>query len=147
MVLPILLWLQVNWLLAYVISVVESKSGFETLRRSANLLKGKRWVALYTILSYEFLMGLMVLGYSIILVVVGIDNGSSLVVIFVTMQCSVVGFLMMNYYLQGNVALYMHCKDEFFNGEKSPLEIGDKFIGASEYISMPMDDDKNHAIV
>ncbi|XP_006348736.1 uncharacterized protein [Solanum tuberosum] len=139
---PILVWLQVNWLLTYVIAVLESKFGFEALRRSANLLKGKRWIASNAMLSYGLLMGLLVVTHSIISVMVGVAQGSLMAIMVV-----VVGSLMMNHYLLGNVALYMYCKDEFFNGEKSPLEIGHKFTGASEYVSMPMDDEKNHAIV
>lgn len=143
---PILVWLQVNWLLAYVIAVVEFKSGFEALRRSANLLKGKRWIALHKILFYGLSMGMLVVCHSIFLVVVGVAD-ANLVVVFVIVQCLVVGFLLMNYYLLENVALYMYCKDEFFNGEKSPLEIGDKFSGASKLVFMPMDDEKNHVTV
>ncbi|KAH0753543.1 hypothetical protein KY290_023813 [Solanum tuberosum] len=133
---------EVNWLLTYVIAVLESKFGFEALRRSANLLKGKRWIASNAMLSYGLLMGLLVVTHSIISVMVGVAQGSLMAIMVV-----VVGSLMMNHYLLGNVALYMYCKDEFFNGEKSPLEIGHKFTGASEYVSMPMDDEKNHAIV
>lgn len=138
---PILVWLQVNWLLAYVIAVLESKFGFEALRKSANLLKGKRWIASYAMLS-EPLMGLLVVTHSRASVMLGVAQGSLVAIIGV-----VAGSLLMNHYLLENVALYMYCKDEFFNGEKSPLEIGHKFTGASEYVSMPMADEKNHAIV
>ncbi|KAH0674878.1 hypothetical protein KY285_022679 [Solanum tuberosum] len=132
---------EVNWLLAYVIAVLESKFGFEALRKSANLLKGKRWIASYAMLS-EPLMGLLVVTHSRVSVMLGVAQGSLVAIIGV-----VAGSLLMNHYLLENVALYMYCKDEFFNGEKSPLEIGHKFTGASEYVSMPMADEKNHAIV
>ncbi|KAG5603502.1 hypothetical protein H5410_024994 [Solanum commersonii] len=139
---PILVWLQVNWLLAYVIAVLESKFGFEALRKSENLLKRKRWIASYAMLSDVLLMGLLVVTHSGASVMVGVAQGS-LVAIFGV----VAGSFMMNHYLLENVALYMYCKDEFFNGEKLPLEIGHKFTGASEYVSMPMADEKNHATV
>uniref|UniRef100_A0A3Q7GGW3 Uncharacterized protein n=1 Tax=Solanum lycopersicum TaxID=4081 RepID=A0A3Q7GGW3_SOLLC len=128
-IVPILLWLQVNWLLAYVIAVVESKFGFEALRRSANLLKGKRWIASYTMLFDGLLMGLLVVTHSIIPVAVGVARGSLVVILAV-----VAGSLMMNYHLLKNVALYMYCKEQFFNGEKLLLESGDKFTGANEYV-------------
>lgn len=148
-IVPVVLWLQVNWSLAYVIAVVESRCGFETLRRSAYLVKGMRWVALLNMLSYKLLMGMLVISGSMVLVILDAAEGNqwrSWVVILHTALCSVLGFLMMNYYLLGNVATYVYCKD--FNGENSPLEIGDKFAGASEYVSMPLDDDeKNQAIV
>ncbi|XP_049404658.1 uncharacterized protein LOC125868098 isoform X1 [Solanum stenotomum] len=124
---PILVWLQVNWLLAYVIAVLESKSGFEALRRSADLLKGKRWIASYAMLYGMPLMGLLVVTHSIVSVMAGVAHGS-----LVAIVVAVAGSFMMNHYILENVALYMYCKDEFFNGEKSPLEIGDKFTGASE---------------
>ncbi|XP_060215224.1 uncharacterized protein LOC132642020 [Lycium barbarum] len=148
MLVPVLIWLQVNWSLGYVIAVVESKYGFETLRKSAYLVKGKRGVALLMMLLSWLMMGLMVVCGSMYLVMVGAAKGNewrSLGVILQTMQSSVMGLLMMNQYLVGNVVLYMYCKD--FNGEKMPLEIGDKFAGAGEYVSLPLDDEKNNGNV
>ncbi|MCD7468654.1 hypothetical protein HAX54_007046 [Datura stramonium] len=147
--LPVLIWLQVNWSLAYVIAVIESKWGFETLRRSAYLVKGKRWVALSMMLIHGLLMGFIVVWGSIYLVLMDPVKGNrwrSLTVILQTLQNSVLGFMMMNQYLVGNVALYMYCND--FNGENLPMEIGVKSAGAGEYVSLPLDDEeKNHAIV
>ncbi|XP_049404660.1 uncharacterized protein LOC125868098 isoform X2 [Solanum stenotomum] len=46
--------------------------------------------------------------------------------------------------LMKNVLLYMYCND--FNGGKLTLEeIGGKF--ADEFVYLPLDDEKNHAIV
>lgn len=68
MVLPILLWLQVNWSLAYVIAMVESKSGFETLRRcSGYLIKVKKSVAFRIHLNFGLMVGGMVIGSNVFL--------------------------------------------------------------------------------
>ncbi|PHU24696.1 E3 ubiquitin-protein ligase [Capsicum chinense] len=48
----ILVWLHVIWILAYVVAVVESKRGFEALKRSANLVNRKIWKALALVLFY-----------------------------------------------------------------------------------------------
>ncbi|WVZ22749.1 hypothetical protein V8G54_001293 [Vigna mungo] len=53
-------YLEVNWILASVIVVVESCWGMEPLRRSAKLIKGMKGVALSCILLYGF-VGLIVL--------------------------------------------------------------------------------------
>nr|XP_016435567.1 PREDICTED: uncharacterized protein LOC107761799 [Nicotiana tabacum] len=122
--LPVLIWLQVNWSLAYVIAVVESKWGFETLRRSAYLLKGKRSVAMSMMMLYGLLMGIMVVLGAMYLVIVGAGKGHqwrSLGVILQTAQASVIGYMMMSQFLVGNVVLYLRCND--LNGEKLPLEI------------------------
>ncbi|XP_060212311.1 uncharacterized protein LOC132639951 [Lycium barbarum] len=133
-----MLWLQVNWSLAYVIAVVESKCGHETLRRSANLVKGMRWIAFWTHLFYGLTMGGMVIGTNVVFVLLGTMKGGkwrSFSVISQTVQCSVLGSLAMNQFLVLNVVLYMYCKD--LKGEKLPFE----------YVSLPLDDEKNHAIV
>ncbi|KAK4376637.1 hypothetical protein RND71_002933 [Anisodus tanguticus] len=132
---PVLIWLLVNWSLAYAIAVVESKWGYETLRRSANLVKGKRGVAFRIHLYYGLVILIIVVNGSRFL---GKGNQwRSLAVILQTALSSVMGFMIMNQYLVANVVLCMYCKD--FNGEKL---IGDKF--ASEYVSLLVDDEKNH---
>ncbi|XP_009597433.1 uncharacterized protein LOC107774872 [Nicotiana tabacum] len=143
---PILIWLQVNWSLAYVITVVESKWGFETLRKSAYLVKGKRWIILSRVIFFGLVLFGLIGGGSMFLVIVSAAKGHqwrSLGVILQTAQCSVMGYLVMSQFLVGNVVLYMYCKD--LNGEKLPLEIRDKFAG--EYVSLPLDEEKNHATV
>lgn len=101
-------------------------------------------------LIYGVVMVLLTVFGSMYLVFVDAAKGNlwrDLGVILQTAECTVLGFLMMNHYLVGNVALYMYCKDEFFNGEKSPLEVGDKFAGAGDYVFLPLDEEKNHTIV
>ncbi|XP_055806155.1 uncharacterized protein LOC129874814 [Solanum dulcamara] len=138
-IVPVLLWLQVNWSLAYAIAVVESKCGFETLRRSAYLVKGMRWVAFWTHLFYGLAMGAMVIGTNVLFVLLGAGkadhyrsfSGTSQIV-----QCTVLGSLGMNQLLVLNVVLYMYCND--LKGEKLPFE----------YLSLPLDGEKkNHNVV
>ncbi|MCE2055926.1 hypothetical protein HAX54_043750 [Datura stramonium] len=136
---PVLLWLQVNWSLAYAIAAVESKYGFETLRRSAYLVKGMRWVAFWTHLFYGLVIGAMVIGTNVVFVLLGAAKGNNWRSFSVTsqiVQCTVLGALGMNQFLVLNVVLYMYCKD--LNGEKLHFE----------YLSLPLEDDeKNHDVV
>ncbi|KAL8218767.1 hypothetical protein R6Q57_022140 [Mikania cordata] len=48
----------VNWSLAFVIVVVESKSGLSALRRSTCLVKGMRWVSLCVFLYFGSFLGM-----------------------------------------------------------------------------------------
>ncbi|KAF3623389.1 putative pentatricopeptide repeat-containing protein, mitochondrial-like isoform X1 [Capsicum annuum] len=141
---PVLIWLQVNWSLAYVIAVVESKKGYETPRRSANLVKGKRWIAFGILMYYGLVIALMVVGCSMFLVSVDAAKGDqwrSLAVILQTVLGSVFGYVLMNQYLVVNMVLCMCCK-ELNNDEKLALETG------GEYVYLPLDEEKkNHAIV
>ncbi|XP_059315572.1 uncharacterized protein LOC132066239 [Lycium ferocissimum] len=130
---PVLIWLQVNWSLAYVVAVVESKWGIETLRRSAHLVKGMRSVALSVMLFY----GLVVVGTvgGSYLVTMGTAKGEQWTFLSLQMlESSVVGYVVMNQYLMGNAVLYMYCKD--LNDEKLPFEIEDEF--GNEYVSLNM---------
>ncbi|XP_004239094.2 uncharacterized protein [Solanum lycopersicum] len=138
-IVPVLLWLQVNWSLAYAIAAVESKWGFETLRRSAYLVKGMRWVAFWTHLFYGLSLGAMVIGSNVVFVILGVgkrDHWRSFSVTSQVVQCTVLGTLGMNQFLVLNVELYMYCKG--LEGEKLSFED----------VSVPLDDEeKNHNIV
>ncbi|XP_060215225.1 uncharacterized protein LOC132642021 [Lycium barbarum] len=140
---PVLVWLQVNWSLAYAIAVIESKWGYETLRRSAKLVKGKRWVAFWIHMYYGLVIVVMVVGGALFLVSLGAAKGNqwrSFGVILQTALAIVFGYVLMNQYLMANTVLYMYCKD--LNDENLPLETG------SEYVSLPLNEEKNdHAIV
>ncbi|XP_055806178.1 uncharacterized protein LOC129874830 [Solanum dulcamara] len=132
---PILLWLQVNWSLAYVVAVVESKQGYETLRRSAYLVKGMRSIALSMILFYGLAVGGMVVGGCMFLITITTSRSKgdqrSILVIFQILQSSIMGYVMMNQFIVGNAMLYMYCKD--LNDEKLPFDIGDN---ESSYLNM-----------
>ncbi|KAK6788467.1 hypothetical protein RDI58_012265 [Solanum bulbocastanum] len=130
---------KVNWSFAYVITVVESKKGYETLRRSAKLVKGERWVALKILMYYE-----TVIVWMVVLCAMFLARGEqwrSFAGILLTACTSVMGYILMNQYLVANVVLYMHCKE--LNDEKLMSE-----TAAGEYVSLPVEEEeKNHDVV
>ncbi|KAF3620290.1 hypothetical protein FXO38_32445 [Capsicum annuum] len=146
---PVLLWLQVRWSLAYVIAVVESKWGFETLRRSsAYLVKEKRKVAFVMHLYFGVVVGIMVIGsnafYVTMMFVLSMVFGWWITPL---VMCSMAWWILasqgMRQFLMENVLLYMYCKD--CNGEKLPLEIEGK--PADEFVYLPLDGEKNQVVV
>ncbi|KAM3359074.1 hypothetical protein P3S68_022007 [Capsicum galapagoense] len=119
---PVLIWLQVNWSLAYVIAVKD----YETQRRRANLVKGKRWIAFGILMYYGLAIVLMVVGCSIFLVSVDAAKGDqwrSQAVMLQTVLGSVLGYVLMNQYLVANMVLYMYCK-ELNSDENLVLQTG-----------------------
>ncbi|KAI8021753.1 hypothetical protein LOK49_LG03G00653 [Camellia lanceoleosa] len=133
----LLVRLQVNWALACVIVVVESKWGFEPLRRSTYLMKGMRPVSLYLILFFGAVIGVSVWVCS------GSFSGSfsdvwkclSFVLQTVLGSSIVAMFLLQN--LASNTVLYVYCKA--LRGELAGA-IAEEFAG--EYVSLPFDDAK-----
>lgn len=140
----VFMWLQVNWSLAYVIVVVESKWGYEPLRRSAYLVKQMRWVALSVLLFFGVLIGLLVGGCSSFLVTVGAASGgwTSFGVILQMVVSSGFATLLMLQNIAASVVLYMYCKA--LHGELA-LEIAEEF--AREYVYLPFDNDKAPHVV
>lgn len=135
----VFIWLQVNWSLAYVTVIVESKWGYEPLRRSAYLVKGMRWVALAVLLFFGVLIGLLVGGCSSFLVTVGAASGgwTSFGVILQMVVSSGFATLLMLQSIAASVVLYMYCKA--LHGELA-LEIAEEF--AREYVYLPFGNEK-----
>ncbi|KAM0983844.1 hypothetical protein ACFX2C_011331 [Malus domestica] len=135
----VLLHLQVNWTLAGVVVVVESKWGFGSLTRSANLIKGMRWVALRLLIFFGFFVG--VLGFCSWVSALDLKGDTdgwkswAFVVQIVVTATSLV--LLMLYNAAANTVLYMYCKA--VNGELA-MEIAEEFAG--EYVSLPFDNGK-----
>lgn len=121
----------VNWSLAFVVVVTESKCGFEALTRSSYLLRGMRLVSLKLFLFYGSLMGLMVWEFLH-------SYGLTSYGLFYTLFRS---SLLMLFLLQSTVAntvLYNHCKA--FHGE---LATGIAYeVSACDYLSLPDDDNE-----
>jgi len=115
--------------------VVESKQGYETLRRSAYLVKGVRSIALSMVLFYGLVVGGMVVGGSMLFFIMCTSDQwiISAVILPILVISVVISYKTMKQYLVGNAVLYMYCND--FNGEKLPLEIGDNECG-DEYQSL-----------
>ncbi|KAM3281538.1 hypothetical protein P3S67_028560 [Capsicum chacoense] len=135
----VFIWMQVNWSLAYVIVIVEYKWGYESLRRSAYLVKGMRWVALSVLLFFGVLIGLLVGGCSSFLVTVGAASGgwTSFGMILQMVVSSGFATLLMLQSIAASVVLYMYCKA--LHGELA-LEIAEEF--AREYVYLPFDNEK-----
>ncbi|KAM1960721.1 hypothetical protein FF2_020772 [Malus domestica] len=135
----VLLHLQVNWTLAGVVVVLESKWGFESLTRSANLIKGMRGVALCLLMFFGFFLG--VLGFCSWISALDLKGDTdgwkswAFVVQIVVTATSLV--LLMLYNAAANAVLYMYCRA--VNGELA-TEIAEEF--AREYVSLPFDNGK-----
>ncbi|PSR88427.1 LIM domain-containing protein [Actinidia chinensis var. chinensis] len=136
----VLVYLQVNWALAGVIVVVESKWGFEPLWRSAYLVKGLRSVSLSLLLFFGFVIGFNVWIHSRI-TSIGLPNFGDVWVCFwfilKTVCVSSLLTMFMLHSVASNTVLYMYCKA--LHGELD-LEIVEEF--AREYVSLPFDDAK-----
>lgn len=136
----VLVYLQVNWTLVSVIVVVESSWGIQPLRRSADLIKGMKGVALSLLLFFGFFAGILV--WSSWALTMGSDDTVNhmwrswafVVQIVVT---STFLMLLLLYNTAANTVLYMYCKA--IHGELA-LEIAEEF--AREYVSLPFDDGK-----
>ncbi|XP_019184782.1 PREDICTED: uncharacterized protein LOC109179740 isoform X2 [Ipomoea nil] len=121
------LWLQVKWCLAYVIVVEESKWGYEALRRSGELVKGMRGVAL-CVLLYFGILSLSMTYLMMMIMMVGAPNGHwSWTHVFQAVLYIVFEAQLMLHAFAANVVLYIYCK---------ALAEGDLDFG-SNYMCLP----------
>lgn len=133
-----LIYIQVNWVLASVIVVVECSWGLEPLKRSRNLIKGNRLVAFSLLIIFSLVIGFLIgTNYRWMSTVVGnnADGWKSwgfVVQIVVTSALLTVFFL---YGIAANTVLYMFSRA--MHGELA-MEIAEEF--AKEYVSLPFDD-------
>ncbi|XP_076896320.1 uncharacterized protein LOC143549270 [Bidens hawaiensis] len=117
----IVLYLYVEWSLAFVVVVVESKWGFAALMRSSYLVKGMRSVSLLVMLYFG------VCGVLIVWIC-----STNMHTIVITMLGS---FFLMMFLLRitaANTVLYNYCKA--LHGELE-LEVGEGFV--HEYMNIP----------
>ncbi|KAK9277496.1 hypothetical protein L1049_007040 [Liquidambar formosana] len=136
----VLVYLQMNWALAFVVAVAESSWGFEPLRRSASLVKGMKRTALSLILFFGFFIGILVWSSSVS--AQGFDDAAnngwkSGAFVVQTVVITTLVMLLMLHSFAANTVLYMYCKA--IHGELA-MEIADEF--AREYVSLPFDDGK-----
>ncbi|GER43774.1 F26K24.10 protein [Striga asiatica] len=106
----VFVYLQVEWCLSSAVVVLESKWGFEPLRRSSRLVKGKRWVALsMTVLFASIGSVLTVLYSNLVRSKGGVCQGW---VVFVQMVVYVVVSTVLSLYgLVANTVLFAYCKE------------------------------------
>ncbi|XVF03271.1 hypothetical protein REPUB_Repub04eG0247000 [Reevesia pubescens] len=133
----IVFYLQVNWVFAYVVVVVESSWGLEPLKRSKKLVKGLKGVAFSMILFFGFFGGILTW-------VSAAGWGDSAAdkwknwafVINIVITSTFVTVLMLSN-LAASTVFYMYSKA--IHGELA-VEIAEEF--AREYVSLPFDDGK-----
>lgn len=129
-------YLQLNWLLANVIVVVESKWGYEPLRRSAYLMKGMKRIALklfalFVVLSYGLVYTYYWSSWN-----ADTDGIRQCILRVVILSCGMA--LIMRYGLAASVVMYIYCKK--MHGE---LEM---MIQPEEYVSLLIDDHGNKVV-
>ena len=145
----LMVYLQVNWTLAYAVVVAESSRGFAALERSKALIKGKRGLALSMSLFYGGFSFLLVLwSYS-----VAVDyaanlggasrppaaaewRGSFYNSATVLLFCSAMLTLVQLSNLIANAVLYVHCR----------ADVNNNLHARGDYFSLPYDDE-NVALV
>ncbi|KAI3714295.1 hypothetical protein L1987_72892 [Smallanthus sonchifolius] len=129
----LVIYFLVNWSLACVVVVTESKWGFEPLWRSAYLVKGMKSVSFSLFLLFGLLIGFWVwMNSNNALCFDAVDGWRSwpFVLQLVTGTSILTLFLLHN--ASANTVLYMYCKA--LHG------IAEEF--AREYVSLPFDDEK-----
>ncbi|WOH07886.1 hypothetical protein DCAR_0727320 [Daucus carota subsp. sativus] len=140
----VLFYLQVHCTLGFVVVVVESKWGFEALRRSGDLIKGMRLVSLWLLLfgCVTVVFPLWLNSVPLVRFEGGFDFWKSAGFVAQTVLSSSFVTLFMLISISANAVLYMYCKA--FHGELAS-EIAEEF--ARDYVSLPFDDDKVPHIV
>ena len=130
-----LIWLQLNWVLASVIAVVESKWGIEPLRRSTQLAKEMKGTSVQIVLSGVFIL-VMILGNYLPAMIryrsSGLWSWDFMLTLF--SFSFVVPFMLWT--VAESTVMYIYCKA--LNGE-SAIEMAKEFTG--EYVSLAFDDD------
>ncbi|XP_077223950.1 uncharacterized protein LOC143857405 [Tasmannia lanceolata] len=126
----VLIYLQANWGLAFVIVVTESSWGLEPLKRSRYLLRGARGIAVSIGLFFAAMIGLM-FWFSIVRV-----DGVGFHVAQTVISVGVVAGVLLKA-IAANTVMYMYCKA--LQGELAG-EIASEF--AWEYVSLPFDEQK-----
>ncbi|XP_022776812.1 uncharacterized protein LOC111318305 [Durio zibethinus] len=133
----IVFYLQVNWVFAYVIVVVESSWGYEPLKRSQNLVKGLKKVAFSILLLFGLLSGILTWASTLRWLHSAADKWKTWpFVIDIVASSSILMFLML-YNLAASTVFYIY--SEAIHGELAG-EIAEEF--AREYVSLPFDDGK-----
>ncbi|KAI3812025.1 hypothetical protein L1987_16726 [Smallanthus sonchifolius] len=134
----LIIYFLVNWSLACVIVVTESKWGFEPLWRSAYLVKGMKSVSLSLLLLFGFLIGFWVwMNSNDVLCFDAVDGWRSWPFVLQLVIGTSILTLLLLHNTSANTVLYMYCKA--LHGELA-IEIAEEF--AREYVSLPFDDEK-----
>ncbi|EXC20037.1 hypothetical protein L484_015715 [Morus notabilis] len=135
----VLVYLQVNWTLVSVIVVVEKSWGFESLRRSAGLIRGIRGTALSLLLFFGLFAALLAWCSSFSAMVLDdvSDGWRKLEFVVQIVVTSTFLTIVLLYNVAATAVLYMYCKA--VHGELA-MEIAEEF--AREYVCLPFDEGK-----
>ncbi|GFQ02045.1 hypothetical protein PHJA_002348400 [Phtheirospermum japonicum] len=127
----VLIYFQVEWYLSRAVVVLESKWGFAPLKRSSYLVKGTRKVALWMVLLFEAIGGVLLVWY---LNVVAKRGGVSKEWVCVQMVVYVVLTTVLPLYaMVANTVLFIYCKAS--RGETADV-INEEAGG--EYVALPI---------
>ncbi|XP_024993748.1 uncharacterized protein LOC112527370 [Cynara cardunculus var. scolymus] len=139
----VIIYFQVNWSLACVIVVAESKWGFEPLWRSSYLVKGMRSISLSLLLFFGVLIGFWVwMNSNNVLHFDAVGGWRSWPFVLQMVIGTSLLTLLLLHNTASSTVFYMYCKA--LHGELA-TEIAEEF--AREYVSLPFDDQKVPHIV
>ncbi|CAA0825589.1 Unknown protein [Striga hermonthica] len=125
----VLVYMQVEWCLSSAVVVLESKWGFEPLRRSSHLVKGARWLALSMTVLFASIGGVLTVWYSNLVASKGVACEGW---VFVQMVVYVVISTVLSLYgLVANTVLFAYCK----TSQELKVMIDEETGG--EYLSLP----------
>ncbi|XP_028803670.1 uncharacterized protein LOC114758750 [Neltuma alba] len=130
----VLVNLQVNWTLLSVIVVVEFNWGLTALKRSVDLIKGMKEVALSSLLFLVIFTGISVLANSVSSISSNNEGKNWGLVVQIAVASALLVLLLLHK-TASNAVLYVYCK--VINGELAQ-EIAEELT----YISLPFDDGK-----
>ncbi|OMO71888.1 hypothetical protein COLO4_27962 [Corchorus olitorius] len=133
-------YIQVNWIFAPTVVVVESSWGFEALKRSKYLVRGMKWVAFGIFLYFGFCVGILwwSTAYMWKHTAPVFDYGGKWIFLTHLVFTSLIFVRIQVSYLAAITVLYIHSKE--MHGEINAGEILEEF--GTEYVKVPLDDGK-----
>ncbi|XP_073130846.1 uncharacterized protein [Henckelia pumila] len=132
-----MIYIQVEWFLASVVVVLESKWGFEPLKRSSYLVKGMKWIAFSILVYFAVSIGVMSAFYSSSVPGLISSGWISWEFGLLTVIFTAISTALMLYSVAATTVLFIHCKA--LRGELA-LETVDEF--APLYVQLPFDADE-----
>ncbi|XP_075494839.1 uncharacterized protein LOC142532418 [Primulina tabacum] len=133
----VMIYIQVEWFLASVVAVLESKWGFEPLKRSSYLVKGVKWIAFSILMYFALSIGILSAFYSSSVPSLISSGWISWQFVLLTVLFTLFATALMLYSVAATAVLFIYCKA--LRGELA-LELVDEF--APLYVHLPFDADE-----
>ncbi|XP_075483581.1 uncharacterized protein LOC142523732 [Primulina tabacum] len=133
----VMIYIQVEWFLACAVVVVESKWGFEPLKRSSYLVKGMKWIAFSILIYFALSIGFLSAFYSSSVPSYISSGWISWEFGLPTVLFTVFATALLLYSVVATAVLFIYCKA--LHGELA-LEMVDEF--APQYVRLPFDGDE-----